>query len=193
MDEAIRMLDDPERVRRHDPARLFSQISLPDGAVVLDLGCGTGFFALPARAAAGRDGVVYAVDSNLSMLNVVKQKVREGGVENLCPILSDVHRVPLQDHSADLVIMANIFHDLRRPDALAEVGRLLKKRSGRLVLIEWKKIPTERGPPVEIRLTQDEATEFLRKFGYTIQSAFETSPSHYCIIAQAPTTTVTSA
>ena len=187
MSEAIRMLDDPERVRRHDPARLFSEMSLPDGAVIVDLGCGTGFFSLPARSAAGSGGVVFAVDSNQSMLNVVREKISQGRIQNLYPILSDVHRVPLPDHIADLVIMANIFHDLRRLEALVEVGRLLKSGgSGRLVLIEWKKIPTERGPPLELRLTQEEASELLRGSGYAIQSAFETSSSHYCLIAQAP-------
>ncbi len=54
--------DDPERRKWQDPEQIFDMIGLAPGMIFVDMGCGDGYFALPAARRVGNRGRVYAVD-----------------------------------------------------------------------------------------------------------------------------------
>lgn len=147
-----------------------------------DLGCGTGFFVLPAAKIIGKRGVVYAVDKVPEILEILKKKVEESGLTNIKIIRADVTASGITDHAVDTVLMANVFHDVDKDHMAKELRRILKP-AGRIVVLEWKKIHTERGPPMEIRLTPEELKTILEERGWRVTSSFELSPSHYAVIA----------
>lgn len=60
-----RFLDNPLRKLILQPERLFDDIGTKPAEIWADIGCGTGFFALPL---AGRVKKVYALDINPQML-----------------------------------------------------------------------------------------------------------------------------
>jgi ubiquinone/menaquinone biosynthesis C-methylase UbiE len=52
----------------------FLKMSGCQGMTMADLGSGPGFFTIPMAKVTGENGLVYAVDSNLTMLNALKGK-----------------------------------------------------------------------------------------------------------------------
>lgn len=147
-----------------------------------DLGCGTGFFAVPAAKVIGNSGVVYAIDKVPEILAILEKKAEESRLTNVKIIRADVTSSGISDHVIDTVLMANVFHDVDKGLMAKELRRILKP-SGRLVMVEWKKIETNRGPPIEMRLTPEELKTILEKEGWRVTSSFELSSSHYAVIA----------
>lgn len=100
---------------------------LRSGDVVLDVGCGTGWFAAGLQAAVP-NVAVYGLDLSTGMLG----QAREAGATNL--IQGDAIHLPLPDQSIDVVVGRGVLHHLPEPaGALAEWRRVLKS-SGSLVL-----------------------------------------------------------
>jgi len=67
--------DDEERKKWQDPDAILSEIGLEPGMIFTDLGCGEGFFALPAARIVGEAGRVYALDINAEAIEHLKETV----------------------------------------------------------------------------------------------------------------------
>lgn len=100
---------------------------------LLDAPCGTG--ALESWLRVKRPTVqVVGVDASTSMISLAKEKHADAE----CTWLkADVHHMPLDSRSFDVVVCANSFHCFDRPrEVLAEFRRVLKP-GGRLFLLDW--------------------------------------------------------
>ena len=53
-----RLIDDHERRKWQNPEAILSSIGLRPGFTLIDIGCGSGFFALPAAKIVGKKGKV---------------------------------------------------------------------------------------------------------------------------------------
>ena len=65
--------DEQERRKWQNPEDILSEIGLRHGMTFADIGCGQGFFTVPAAKIVGDSGKVYA--SDISETNI--QKLRE--------------------------------------------------------------------------------------------------------------------
>ncbi len=65
------------------PETILKQIGLQGGMQVADLGCGAGYFALPAARLVGSRGKVYAVDVQKSALAQVRKEAQSQGMHIL--------------------------------------------------------------------------------------------------------------
>lgn len=111
---------------------------LPEGGTAVDVGCGTGTFAL-ALAPAREDARVIGVDGDAEILALARDKPGAGAVEWHEGLAQEL---PLADRSADVVTMSLVLHHLlpgEKRDALAEAKRVLKP-GGSLHIADW-------GPP----------------------------------------------
>jgi ubiquinone/menaquinone biosynthesis C-methylase UbiE len=104
----------------------------PEGASVLDVGCGTGAqLGLYSRLR----GDLYGIDSSPSMLARAKQRL--AGSAHLT--LADARSVPFASAGFDLVLSMLTLHGMpleTRVTAISEMQRLLKP-TGRLLLIDF--------------------------------------------------------
>src|SRR5690242_525776 len=103
---------------------LFADI--PEGAVVLDLGCGAGLDSSIAARRAGRDGGVIGVDFSFAMLVRARACQRETGADRILFCQADGERLPLADGSIDVALVNGIFN--LNPDRTAifrELGRVV--------------------------------------------------------------------
>ena len=100
---------------------------------LLDAPCGTG--ALESWLRVRHPTVhVVGVDASRSMLSLAKAKHSD---VDYAWLNADVHRLPLDDGSFDVVVCANSFHCFDRPrEVLVEFRRVLKPH-GRLILLDW--------------------------------------------------------
>jgi len=169
-----------ERVKEINPKELLASFGLKQGQVFADVGCGPGFFTLPAAELIGEKGKVYAIDTQQEMLEFLKKRNPPQCVHLL---ISGEENIPLKDAEADFALMAYVLHEVRDQTVfLIEVLRILKK-NGILLVIDWKKLKEEKGPPIEERLTEEQAKGFLKKAGFTDITASSLNQSHYKISA----------
>ena len=95
--------------------------------------------------------------------------IKDQGITNIHTIVADISReIPLEKASADACLLATTLHDLSQEaqdSTMREVHRVLKPE-GILMIVEFKKIDKGPGPPMSIRLSEDEVDKFVVKYGF---------------------------
>lgn len=183
-EDAVAALDDPDRARTLDPQAFWDHVQLKPGQSVVDVGSGTGFFALPAARMVGVQGHVYAVDISPELVELVAVRSRDEHLPQLASVESTPKNIPLPSAIADIVLLATVLHDVSS-STLAEAVRLLRP-GGKLIDLDWKKEASGPGPPLEIRLSVSQATDLLSSHGLVVRETWEPGPYHYALIATRP-------
>lgn len=101
--------------------------TIPEGATVLDLGCGAGLDSLIACRRVGSTGTVIGVDFSKSMIERARRAAAECNTKKLDFRMADAGKLPLGDASVDVAIINGIFN--LNPDRLsifAELARVLR-------------------------------------------------------------------
>jgi ubiquinone/menaquinone biosynthesis C-methylase UbiE len=112
-----------------DPHGALRSAGLKRGQDVLEVGCGPGFFTVPAAKMVGGEGTVCALDINPLALERVRQKVEKEGVTNVCTILADTGQTGLPDESYDVIFVFGLGHVVGGANRMmAELHRLLRPR-----------------------------------------------------------------
>lgn len=108
---------------------------LPANGTAVDVGCGTGTFAI-ALASRRADARVVGIDGDSQILEMARAKPGTGTVEWREGLAQGL---PLEDRSAHVVTMSLMLHHLlpeEKRDALAEARRVLEP-GGRLHIADW--------------------------------------------------------
>ena len=131
-------LEREEREREERTDLLLPELALEPGMVVADVGAGTGYIARRMAAQVGASGVVYAVDVQPEMIDMLKSLAARAGLAQIRPLLGAVDDVRLPAASVDLAIMVDVYHELEFPrKVLASIVRSLKP-GGRVVFVEYR-------------------------------------------------------
>jgi ubiquinone/menaquinone biosynthesis C-methylase UbiE len=182
-------LDDPSRLVHEPPDRLVIDLTLASGDTVIDLGAGTGYFALPIarhlKACGG--GRVLALDAEPRMLALLEQRARAAGLEGIIEtrgvdaLLPDL---PVDRGCADRAVLASLYHELEDPRAtLRELHRVMRP-GGLIVVLDWD--PTgsgDRGPPRDHRVPPEEVERELSAVGFTAPSRRDLYTDFYTVHA----------
>ena len=131
-------LEREEREREERTDLLLPELALKPGMVVADIGAGTGYIARRMATLVGPSGVVYAVDVQPEMVEMLKSLAARAGLAQVKPMLGGVDDVRLPAASVDLAIMVDVYHELEFPrEVLASIVRSLKP-GGRVVFVEYR-------------------------------------------------------
>ena len=169
-----------------DNEKLFSELILKGDTQFLDVACGSGAYSLAAARYIHQRGRIYAVDHWKEGIDWLKREALSKGIENIGAYVSDVsRRIPVEDQSIDVCLMATVLHDLIRDETdhgtMTEIRRVLKGQ-GRLALVEFKKIDGPPGPRIDIRLSPKEAENYLLPFSFHIAATEDVGPFNYLSI-----------
>lgn len=174
----------PERRGAFPAEHTLAELALGRGSVVADVGCGPGFYTLPAARLVAPDGRVYAIDLEPRMTERVQQRAALEGLGNIVEtIRGDRARIPLDDEVADLTIAALLLHDLaERPAMVRDLARVTRA-GGRVVAIEWTPEPDDTRPN---RLTPDQTRGLLRDGGLHPDQPRRIGEKQYLVVARKP-------
>ncbi len=159
-------LDDPVRLEVLPPAVLWRALDLRDPRLLVEIGAGTGIFAA-AFALVAPQTVIYAADIEEPMLEWMRENRPEVASGRIVPVLCTETEVPVESGIADAVYMLNLHHELVDPAATYMEARRLLHEGGRLLVVDWAPVKTQKGPPLEIRVSAQVIAAYLEAVGFT--------------------------
>jgi len=112
-----------------NPYKALQTAGLKPGQKVLEVGCGPGFFTIPAAKIVGKEGLIYAIDVNPRAVKKVEEKMRKYGINNISPILGNAAHSGLPDESIDLAFVFGLRYIADGlGNLISEICRILKVR-----------------------------------------------------------------
>jgi ubiquinone/menaquinone biosynthesis C-methylase UbiE len=172
-------LEDPERAAWQMPDRVVDALGLRAGDVACDVGAGPGYLALRMARAVGPSGAVYAIDVDPRMIEAIGVRVRQSGIENVHPVLSDARRGALPPRRCRVILVVNAFHHL--PDGARYLRRLAGRLApdGRIVIVDFHRKELPVGPPPGHKVSRAEVAAEARRAGLEVARERRFLPYQY--------------
>lgn len=179
----INRLDNEWRRQNLPPLPTLEKLGLSSMDIVADIGCGVGYFTIPAAGMLESENMVYALDTSYQMLEEVKKRMSAAGVSNIVAIKTSEYDLKLPDESVTFALIVNVLHEIEdKAQFITEVTRILKPE-GKIAIIEWEKENMEMGPPKEDRIGKDETIILLRSFGMRLSGSMQFADVSYGLVA----------
>lgn len=164
--------------------KAFEIFDIQPNSTFLDIACGIGRYSLEVAERYGDDVKVISVDLWKEGIAQLKQEITSRKINSITPLLTDIReKIDLDDCSIDSCLLATIIHDLQ-PDeqqtVVKEASRLLKP-GGTLNIVEVKKIDGRPGPPITIRLDENDIETLVAPFGFTKVAGIESGEFTYLL------------
>jgi len=168
-----------------EPDATLRALGLRAGDRLVDLGCGDGWFtAAAARIVA--PAPLMAVDIDPVMVAAARAACAAYGH---CAVL-EADALAIDQwlpYPADVALIANTFHGVPDPIALARSVHAVLAPGGRLVVINWHARPREetpvlglpRGPATALRMTPQACRAAVEPAGLVLDRLVELPPYHY--------------
>ena len=157
--QAADWLERPEREEEEKTDVMIDALKFREGEVVADIGCGSGYISRRISKKIGPSGLVYGVDIQQEMLDLLAKRMAMFKIENVKPIMGDVTDPKLPPASCDTMIMVDVYHEFDQPfEMMTNMVKALKK-GGRIVFVEFRK----EDPAVPIKEVHRMSVEQVKK------------------------------
>jgi ubiquinone/menaquinone biosynthesis C-methylase UbiE len=150
----------------------------------MDIGCGYGFFTIPAAQIVSETGKVYAVDIDAASINQLKRDAAEKGLKNIHTKVAEAEETIFCRECADIVFYNTVLHDFRDPAKVLRNAKTMVKPSGKLVNVDWKKKPAAFGPPLQIRFSEEQAASLIKQAGFSVERVEDLGSDFYIVTAK---------
>ena len=165
-------LDSPERRKMLPPRETLLNAGLAKNDIFIDIGCGIGYFSIPASIIIGPRGKVFALDTSSEMLEELNRKINLNKIVNIECILSDPYDFHLAQDAGTFALISNVLHEVDdKLIFLKETNRILTTK-GKLCIIEWQKKQTEKGPPIKERLSEQDVKKLLDQTNFKLHDSY---------------------
>ena len=140
------LLNNPIRRWLQPPSELLDKLEIKSTDVVIDFGCGPGYYTFEI---AKRAKQVIAVDISNEMLTKVQTKATKTNVKNIQFVQSDGKNIQIGDQAVDMLLLVTVYHEVHdHKVVLKEFNRILKSES-KLTIVEVVKESRFPGAPVQ--------------------------------------------
>lgn len=159
-------LDDPRRREWLPPADVLDALPPLRSKTIADIGAGTGYFTVPMTQLTSGPNVIYAVDIQPEMLSLLQNKLPADAADKVHLIEGSATHTTLPDASCDLLLLANIWHELDDTPAVLQECRRILRNQGTLAILDWRPdVDPDFGPPLEHRIAPDAVCQELKGNG----------------------------
>jgi ubiquinone/menaquinone biosynthesis C-methylase UbiE len=120
------------------PGRVIQTLNIKAGEQIADLGAGSGYFTFRLAEATGAEGIVYAIDVDAPMLELIGSNIKERGAKNVRTILGTHDDPKLPATGVDLIFVCNTYHHMEnRAEYFKRVKQFLRP-GGRVAILDFK-------------------------------------------------------
>jgi precorrin-6B methylase 2 len=129
-------LERPSREQEERPQRIIDALELRPNQIIADIGAGTGYMTF-RLASAVPDGIVFAVDIQPEMLDIIEFLKDENDVTNVEMVLAEADNPKLPE-GIDVVLMVDAYHEFEYPREVMTAIVDAIKPGGQVVLAEYR-------------------------------------------------------
>ena len=176
-------LDNQWRRQSVPPIPTLEMLGLAAEDTVADLGCGIGYFTIPAAEIVKATNKVFALDTSKEMLAEVEKRSNLAGVSNVILVKTEEYNLVLPDGSVSFALIVNVLHEIDDKERFLQEARRILKSAGRIAVIDWEKKQTEVGPPIDHRISIEETKDMLEKTGYKLMKEMQLAGVFYGLVA----------
>lgn len=174
-------LNSPPRKKLFKPLKTLRFLGVKPDMYVADIGCGTGFFTVPLSKLVGRNGKIFAIDISKELLKDVRKKIKKENLKNVKVILSKENEIRIESGGVDYCLLSSVVHELENKGLFfKELKRILDDK-GKIGIIDWKRVPSPIGPPLEERIPVVTMKQMIRKNGFNIRKVLNLGKYNYGI------------
>ncbi|MGN8646191.1 class I SAM-dependent methyltransferase [Gracilibacillus sp. HCP3S3_G5_1] len=176
----VEFLDNPNKRGDIPPEQLLRMLPINKDDHILDVGAGTGYITIPA-AKIVHDGLVYALDIDAKMLDLISSKVAKEKIPNVKTLKGRIEDMPINDNSIDMVLASIVLHELKDlSTALNQIKRVLKSE-GFFVCVEFEK---KEGNVNHPRISSSVMEQEITSAGFRETKKLHPTDDLYIIIAK---------
>lgn len=167
-----------------DPATVVAHAQFQTGDTIANLGSGSGYFAVAASREVKETGRVYAVDVQEAQLEVTQSTARHQNCKNITVMRADLDKPfdGIPESSCQGVIIGSIIHEVSHRQTLFENAYRLLATGGRLLVVEWQKKAAPVGPPIGLRVAEEDLVAELQRMGLKLLSKIPADDFHYALL-----------
>jgi ubiquinone/menaquinone biosynthesis C-methylase UbiE len=175
-------LERTERIDEEAPDVAIDLLNVRKGAVVADIGAGSGYMTVRLARRVGPEGRVYANDLQPQMLELLKRRLAHDRITNVVLVQGAADDPKLPAASLDLALMVDVYHELSQPQAMLRRLREALKPGGSLVLLEYRKEDPTIPIRIEHKMTVAEARMEVEAEGFGLSTINESLPRQHLLI-----------
>ena len=180
--------NNPRRESWEKTGDVLKFLNLKPGNCVADVGCGPGYYTFKFSELVGKDGRVYALDTNAESLDYVTAIAAKHGLSNITTIASRLNDTKLPPASADVVFLCSLYHavyvtsmEYVKDQFIASIKKALKK-DGRLVIVDNEILPDDRIPYYGRRIDRRLTILQLEHYGFRLVDSTQFIPQRYILV-----------
>lgn len=177
-------LDNPLRREMLPPYKILNQLGLKEGDIFADIGCGVGYFSIPAAEITGKKGIVYAMDIELGMIEEVESRAAEHKLSNIRTIVTDEYDLKVDTGTATFAFICTVLHEIEDPKKFVDEVKRILKPEGNIAIVEWIKKESDWGPPINHRVDMAQVEEVVRDCGFSEIHCVELNENFYAVKAR---------
>ena len=125
------------RIRRwfQNPQKILRPY-IEEGMMVLDVGCGPGFFSIDMAQMVGKSGRVIASDLQEGMLQKVRDKIKGTELEERIKLHKcEEHKIGVSDH-VDFVLLFYMVHEVPNKERFFHEIETILRPNGQVLIVE---------------------------------------------------------
>ena len=180
--EGAAWLDRPERIDEEEPDRALDVLKIPKGAVVADVGAGSGYMTVKLSTRVGPTGKVYANDVQPEMLRLLGRRLTTQHITNVTLVQGAVDDPRLPQSAVDLALLVDVYHEFSAPQAMLRHLRDALKPDGRLVLLEYRKEDPSIPIRPEHKMSVAEAKLEVEAEGFALSKVDDSLPRQHILV-----------
>ena len=169
-----------------DPTQIVSAVGVNDASIVIDLGSGSGHYALACARHIGNEGRVYAVDIQKDLLAKLSLQSEEEQLFNIETIWADIEKresIVLRDSMADVVLLCNVLFQAENKQGTLECAIALARPNARIVLVDWTDSHSGMGPDPSLIFDHSAARALIEQCeGVGIERELDAGDHHYGMV-----------
>lgn len=175
-------LDNPRRRETLPVDKVLREVGLKEGDILADVGCGIGYFSIPAAQVVGSTGMVYALDIEEEMVKELEKRMEAQNIDHIQTVVTEEYDLKLHNNSVSTVFICTVLHEIQdRKRFLNEAKRILQEE-GKIAVVDWIKKDSEDGPPVSHRVDSSEVEQELQDCGFKNITCVELNAYIYVVV-----------
>ena len=179
-------LERASRIQEENPDALMAALPIEEGMLVVDIGCGSGYYARRMAAVVGAEGSVLCNDIQPQMLRIAEELARREGVTNVSTVLGTEDDPKLPEGEVDLMLLVDVYHEFSRPEPMLHAMRKALAPDGVIALVEFRlEGRTAAHIKLDHRMSIDQVMKEWLPAGYELVERIDSLPTQHLFLFRA--------